>query len=425
MKKSGRYVFRVAFIGLPDEFRRAHRNQLEAIGAQCCWVERAESLANEPPFHALVINLDDEKSAVSESRELLRSKHLGVETIAVSSRDSAQFAMECLREGFSDFLSPPVSPDELALCLLRCKQRQDPANQGAFAASFMGRALTQISGASSLETLRLRTAAALQNLLKGTESQWRKSRRSLASDRAIYRTSKGDRRVVIPCQQDINGQFVVKGIPGRLTREKLDEAVAIVGHAELSMLHLRQVAKLKHQTFVDDLTGLYNSRYLKFAMESAVRNHRLKNEPFALLFIDVDHFKSVNDRHGHLVGSEFLCAMGRIIKNAVRTGDYVFRYGGDEFVILLRKASTHRGQEIAERLRRQIAERQFFIRGVSLRATVSIGLAVYPDHALQIDLLTQLADAAMYQAKRTRNAVQTAPIPSPRKRPAKRPEPTL
>jgi diguanylate cyclase (GGDEF)-like protein len=133
----------------------------------------------------------------------------------------------------------------------------------------------------------------------------------------------------------------------------------------------------------------------------------------------------VNDRHGHLVGSDFLSAMGRIIKNAVRNGDSVFRYGGDEFVILLRKTTLQRSVDVAERLRRKIECRKFFIRGVSLNTTVSIGLAVFPEHARQVDRLIHLADSAMYEAKKTRNAVQTAkPNASPRA-PTRRPETSL
>ncbi len=417
MAKPSTYVFRVAFIGLPEEFRRAHRVQLEALGAECIWVNKTELLPAKTLFHALVLNLDSEKNALGEIVETMARQHSVGELIGISSRGSVPFAMECLRQGFSDFLTPPVSPDELALCLLRCKQRQDPSNKGALAASFMGKALMQISGASSLEMVHLRTASILAPLLRAKRVYWSNSRKR--------EVTPAKQNMVLLCHQPGNGRFIIQGFSRALSRSKMNQAKAIVGHAELAMMNLRQVEKLKRQTFVDDLTGLYNYRYLKFALQSAAKEYETKQEPFSLLFIDVDHFKQVNDRNGHLVGSDFLAALGRIFKNAVRNGDSVFRYGGDEFVILLRKAGVSRGAEIAERLRLQTASRAFSVRGVALKATVSIGMATYPDHARQVDQLVQLADAAMYEAKKKRNAVQSASAPKPRRRPNKPLQPAL
>src|SRR5690606_33755820 len=108
--------------------------------------------------------------------------------------------------------------------------------------------------------------------------------------------------------------------------------------------------------------------------------------------------KQVNDSHGHLVGSKFLQALGRTFRNAVRTHDRVFRYGGDEFVILLNGLSASKGFDIAERIRKNIEKRVFFIDQVRLTTTLSIGVASYPDHTREAEVLLKLADEAMYSA---------------------------
>ena len=427
MGKGARDSFRAVFIGMPDEFRRAHKNDLVEIGVKTEWLEAKAPYEISGSPTAVLVNLDEPSLSKPETLEALRAAHPQADWVAVSSRDSAQIAMQCLREGFSDFLTQPVSPDELVLCLLRCQHRCGSRSRKLFPQGDISRALTQISSCASTASLRLRTSAAVQTLLGGTQAEWVSPTQGAASARKVFRTSDGKRRVVLPCSRKANGRLIVSGIKSQLSRPKMDQALAIIEHAELALLNLRRVEKLKRQTFVDDLTGLYNSRYLRFALESSAVQWRKKKEPFALLFLDVDRFKQINDQHGHLVGSDFLGALGRIIKNAVRRGDVVFRYGGDEFVVLLRNAGPVRAAQIAERLRRQIEMRRFVIRNIPLRTTVSAGLSAFPEHTEDCDRLVQLADAAMYVAKRRRNQVQMAQPSTPeRELPARRPlEPTL
>jgi len=180
----------------------------------------------------------------------------------------------------------------------------------------------------------------------------------------------------------------------------------LLEHAELSLLNLEKFEEIKQVTFIDELTGLYNSRYLKYSLANSIQKSKHAEKPFSVLFIDVDHFKVVNTSHGHLVGSDFLVAIGKSIKNTVRESDPVFRYGGDEFIVILPDLEEEGAQLIAERIRKGIERRVFSIRGEKLKATVSIGLALYPRHAKDQDTLIKLADLAMYSAKeRSRNTV--------------------
>lgn len=414
MAKSTRETSVVAFMGMPDDFRRAHRAELKAIHVEAHWINHPRELGRTLHPVALVLNIDDPLLSTTALWESLRSRFPHAELIALSGRDSAQQAMHCLREGFADFLTQPVGQDELALCLLRHRQRADSARRPAFPGGDLSRALTLLSSSSSVATLRTRTAATLKQLLHASSVEWTGTRVRSGRGRQIFSFEKAS-----------NGRFIVEKANLKASRRAADQVEAVLEHAELALMGLKRIERLKRQTFIDDLTGLYNSRYLRFALEAASVQSQQKNEPFGLLFIDVDRFKSVNDQHGHLVGSEFLSALGKIIKNAVRGGDFVFRYGGDEFVTLLRNAGIARCQQIGERLRRQIENRGFVIRGARLKTTVSIGLAVFPDHHKNLDQLIALADEAMYAAKKQRNQVKVAGTPSPRPSRPRPPEPSL
>jgi diguanylate cyclase (GGDEF)-like protein len=119
-----------------------------------------------------------------------------------------------------------------------------------------------------------------------------------------------------------------------------------------------------------------------------------------VLFLDLDRFKLVNDRHGHLVGSSVLRRLSEVLKDCVRQIDTLARYGGDEFTVLLVDTNHETGLLVAERIRRLVADTLFEGEaGEPIRLTISIGVATYPDHARDRDGLLDLADKAMYRGK--------------------------
>jgi diguanylate cyclase (GGDEF)-like protein len=167
--------------------------------------------------------------------------------------------------------------------------------------------------------------------------------------------------------------------------------------------------------YVDDLTRLYNARYLDVALDRELEGRR----PFTLLFLDLDRFKAVNDRHGHLSGSRVLVEVGRVLRVCVRDEDVVVRYGGDEYVLLLPGVESSAGTKAAERIRRAVEGHRFLSReGARIAITASIGVASYPEHATGKAPLLDLADRAMYRGKRSgRNVVRVAardltPVPA-------------
>jgi two-component system, cell cycle response regulator len=416
----------VCFVGLPNEFQWAHKAEVEGVSEKCLWIERAEFIPASVAPSVIVLNLDEPSNNEPALWETLQRKFPQADRIALSSNDSAVLAMRCLRSGFADFLTQPVSPEELVLCLLRSKLLKDSTAWRFTTSPTLAQSLNFLSSASSSETLRVRTTEVLKTLLSATEVLWELAVVTPKSPTRKTTVAKGQiAPLAFPCGQELNGKILASGFTSAPSKEKIEEASILVKHAELVLMNVQQVERLKQQTFIDDLTGLYNSRYLRFSLESAALAYDQKKQPFSVLFIDVDRFKSVNDENGHLVGSEFLSALGKIVKNAVRKGDSVFRYGGDEFVVLLRRTKLSNALEIAERLRKSIEKRTFVIRGTELSATISIGLASFPDHAKKVDRLIQLADEAMYRSKRTRNQVSVADPQHPKARPPRRPQPSL
>lgn len=167
---------------------------------------------------------------------------------------------------------------------------------------------------------------------------------------------------------------------------------------------------LSELVYHDDLTGLFNTRYLKHVLEREVDKAKKTNQTFGVLFIDVDHFKKVNDLYGHLMGSKLLGEMGEVIRKNVRERDIVFRYGGDEFIAILSGCSLETAKGVAERVRESV-EHHVFLGDTRSQTTctVSIGVAIFPDNVEHRDDVLEAADQAMYASKRlSRNRVTIA-----------------
>lgn len=162
-------------------------------------------------------------------------------------------------------------------------------------------------------------------------------------------------------------------------------------------------------TFKDDLTELYNQRYLPVILDQEMQRASRHKHKFSVLFLDIDFFKLVNDSKGHLVGSGVIVQLSQLLKNSIRGTDFAFRYGGDEYVIVLSDADSNQAAQVAERLRKKTEETVFEIGGSQVKVTISIGIATYPEHAQSTQELLQMADDAMYKGKnKSRNIVYLA-----------------
>ncbi|HYH87138.1 MAG TPA: GGDEF domain-containing protein, partial [Pyrinomonadaceae bacterium] len=176
----------------------------------------------------------------------------------------------------------------------------------------------------------------------------------------------------------------------------------------------------------DELTGLLTSKSFFSELRRESARSESEQRPFCVLMMDLDHFKAVNDTHGHLVGSQTLEEVGTLITRALRAGDVASRFGGEEFAAFLLNADCAQGLVAAERVRSSIEAHEFSAvrrgsasaTGETLRLTISVGVATYPDDACDPIELVELADTALYRAKNMgRNRVVAYCLSPPELRP--------
>ena len=188
---------------------------------------------------------------------------------------------------------------------------------------------------------------------------------------------------------------------GRRFREvDLAAARTIQDRANAALATAERYHRAKESAFIDDVTGVYNARYLLATADNEIQRAARYGNPLSVLFLDLDRFKSVNDVHGHLVGSETLRSLARLLSECVRQVDTLARYGGDEFTILLVDTPHEVALKVAERIRSRIESHLFEAgREGTLRLTISIGVATCPAHGSAREPLLDAADKAMYRAK--------------------------
>ena len=168
--------------------------------------------------------------------------------------------------------------------------------------------------------------------------------------------------------------------------------------------------RMQELTILDDCTALYNSRHLDFVLDAEIYRSTRHGYKFSVVFFDLDHFKQVNDLYGHLVGSKLLWMIGSLIKSHLRLSDYAFRYGGDEFVIVLPQTPKEGAHQMLRRLKGLLDSAVFFQpENLNIKVTASFGIATFPDDSRTRQELLRLADEAMYHVKKTtRNAIGLA-----------------
>ena len=197
------------------------------------------------------------------------------------------------------------------------------------------------------------------------------------------------------------------------TEDELKILQTISDYAAIAIENAKNFQKVETLTIRDDLTHLSNARHLHSILDHEILRSSRYHKTFSMIFLDIDHFKKVNDTYGHVHGSQLLCETAQVIQKNIRMVDQAARYGGDEFVVVLPETNKTEAFQIAERIRQSIQEHHFLERdGISIRFTASLGIATYPADANSKDDLIKLADHAMYDSKKTsRNRVTAAQKP--------------
>jgi diguanylate cyclase (GGDEF)-like protein len=196
----------------------------------------------------------------------------------------------------------------------------------------------------------------------------------------------------------------------RLTAAARAALEAAIEPGAIALDNALRMQRAEALSVTDDLTSLYNSRYLSQVLRREVKRGSRNGRPLSLLFLDLDGFKSINDTHGHLFGGRALVEAAGVIRSSARETDIVARFGGDEFALVLPETDSEGATAVGERVRDRVAAHAFLQRhGLSIRLTASVGIATLPDVASSVETLIDAADQAMYRVKeRGKNGIYVA-----------------
>lgn len=428
-------------------FREMFSNLLQAEGYQVetasCGSDGLDMLVNGQ--YSLVITdlvLPDVSGLEILSR--VRESYPTVDVIMVTGNANLETAIFALKHGARDYLVKPVNPDEFKHSVAQCLQQRRLLDENEELKNMLSlfRASQAIAGCLDSERLchLLVEAVAREAGLNRALGFFR------VDDTFELKVSKGISAALgASLLEEINA-WIASPIPSQFSIEHLDlslpyisegfaEAflIPVYSHAvrigmvvllnnplcalpdiaackknilfliEQSLLafeNAEMFSKAKDLLFIDDVSGLYNHRYLDIALEREMKRVERYASHLAVLFIDVDSFKLVNDSHGHLVGSKVLAEFGALIKKSVRDVDIVIRYGGDEYTAILVETPSATAEMVAERIRKQVEDHHFYgCGGKVIRLTCSIGYACCPDDTTSKDVLLEMADKAMYAGK--------------------------
>ena len=210
-------------------------------------------------------------------------------------------------------------------------------------------------------------------------------------------TGRGDREALLAGLEAGADEYLIKPVDFDELRARLQAGVRIL---QVQDEYLSRQAALREQAAHDPLTGLWNRGGVFDLLEREIARARRTNTPLALLLADLDHFKSVNDKHGHLTGDAVLRETAARIQSAVRRYDSAGRYGGEEFLVVLPNCDVPQGVGLAERLRERVSASPVRAGRIEVCVTLSVGVAVSPpDNPLDAYTLLDAADRALYRAK--------------------------
>ena len=189
-----------------------------------------------------------------------------------------------------------------------------------------------------------------------------------------------------------------KGFP----QERIPTLTSLADYAAIALENARYVQRMHELTIMDDCTALFNARHLNFVLDAEIYRSARYGYEFSLIFFDLDHFKQVNDVYGHLVGSKLLWRIGDLLKSNLRLIDYAFRYGGDEFVVILPQTPKENALTVVRRLKDLLTSKVFFrAENMNIKVTASFGIATFPADGCTHREILRMADEAMYLVKKT------------------------
>ncbi len=190
---------------------------------------------------------------------------------------------------------------------------------------------------------------------------------------------------------------------GKVPSMETLRALEILANQTVHALESAQIhAHIKRQAVIDGLTGLHNHGYFQETLAIRARELAEGHQPYAVLMMDLDGFKAVNDTYGHLAGDAMLRSVADALAASIRKEDVAARYGGEEFAVFLPHRTADQARLVAERIRSAVDQIRAMVPGFArpIRVTLSVGLAAFPEHGSDHHEILEKADLALYQAKR-------------------------
>jgi len=390
-----------AMRGLVCEAFRGMRHQvMEASSAlQARWVLGQSTV----DLVICDLHLEDSESGVVLLRELApRSPDLAV--LMMTGNATIEIAIDCLRAGAFDYLLKPFTIDELHTLTRRVLQRQRQMIAERDRVEEQLRVLGKFPSENPNPVLRVAKEGEVlysnepgQALLAQFDCQVGQSApaflRQFIAD--VFGTGK---------RVDIEVAAGGRVFSFAVTPIKDADYVYLYGHditrlkeTEQELIRLKEQAQ--QMALHDVLTGLPNRMLLEDRLQVALAQSERSRKKLAVVFVDLDHFKDINDTYGHRAGDQILLAVARRLREAVRRTDTVARWGGDELIVLLPEMhDAHEAHVVCERLKKTV-QKQIAADQIAFPLTMSMGIAIYPDDADTAEVLMQQADAALYLAK--------------------------
>ena len=410
--------------------------------------EALSRLGDEGPFDLVITDLSMREMDGMELLERIKRASPHTEVIVLTGYASLESALQAMRLGAADYLRKPVSAPEITYGVKRTLLRrrlidENESLRGCIQAFEAARPLASCLESGDVLPLaldivlrvtgRTRAVARLLDLpshagegleLRGFATERGQELRALVEQQKLFdpndleRSATSRLEEISPALAPLDlgdGQLLALPVrvEGRIAggiwvfsdgrafaRDDRERAELVVEQAELALINSERFLQAREKAFVDDVTSLYNARYLLSALDREVNRAARSSSKLSVLFRDLDRFKQVNDRCGHLIGSRVLRELGGLLQDSVRAIDTVGRYGGDEFTLLLVDTGLEGAISVADRIRQSVAEHAFGAeRGLDLRLTVSVGVATFPLHGESRERLLDLSDKAMYLAK--------------------------
>ncbi|QRO01381.1 diguanylate cyclase [Archangium violaceum] len=424
---------------LYGDYLRAVGHEVTAVST----IQEARTALADGRYDTVVTDLILPNGDGMEVLRHTKEHHPGIEVVVITGLDKVDPAVRAIKSGAAEYLVKPVAPEVLQHAVQRALATRELLRENAALRRYVSLLETGQRISTTLDRSRLADTACASFLAMGSAG----AVMLFEHDSGGRPRQLGDQGVagalrasLVPFLTPHLGTSretrVLEEVPGPWPRALVVPALdgeALLGHAvllfpgsppegiaeatsflarclALALRNLGRIAEVEDLAYLDDLTHLFNTRYLHLVLDRELKSAQQTQGVFSLLFLDLDYFKTINDTHGHLVGSQVLVEMARVLKGCVRDHDVAVRYGGDEYVVLLRGTDSGGALKVAERIRRTVENHRFLAReGQSMSLSTCIGVASFPEHTRDKATLLDLADRAMYRGKKgTRNVVYMA-----------------